>query len=471
MLSITIDPLPTFDSLIHGHWGLDAVITFAGIVRVSPEAPAHSPAQRFKLQNVIISLEGRIFSSNGDARKHSPYEAFTFLSLGPIDFYADHTSISRDLLPQRYQQDSAFHVPLPPVTTTEDGSVEVPFRFPVIMNGKTKLHPSLEASNPEYGFGARIEYKVKASVNYIEGSLSPYLSAEDGINGQVQAVSSMRKSLPIFSQENWRHMLKSLFTSSIVAERNLTLIRYTPACLVRAMRTSEKKTWCSRTDVPPDTPFEASIVAMMNYDFSISPLVLGPGDVLTVKFKIKPKAGSKLKVVGVKILVDELQGVGVELKNPEADEEKLKLLGELAQMMADTTLGRKWMSKSVMGWEGKETHVGEFWKEQEVSLPVPPLIMTLKPQDFFAPTRIGVNPSGRFANRVQIEHKVNISIDVIIAPQQTPLTFKLSEETIFINGFSKYEAEDIVSKVPGLRRQLEEEFNPIESNRTFAAIE
>ncbi|KAJ3094410.1 hypothetical protein HDU97_008113 [Phlyctochytrium planicorne] len=503
MISVEIAPLPTNTSLIQGHWGLDAVITFVGLIRIIPEASLKPLPPPFHLETIAVSIEGKIFTSNGDARKHSPYEAFTFLKLGPIDLLSENPS--RELLPVRYQSGGRrFEVVLPPPTTLENGIVEIPFRFPVTVmaSGGKRLYPSLEASNPEWGFGARIEYKVKASVTYLEGYVARILNVDgydmedetkDDKETTEENTSSKHKKLStlsrigsttaaaaaaaaaaaqtkasLFSFTSLKSNLRNLFTSSVTVERDINLVSYTPASLIRALRTEGSKIWSSVTDAPPDSPMEASIAAMMEYQVKAWPLTVGPGDDIHFSFWVRPKTGFKVKVGLVRITLEELQGVGVDLGDS-GDAEKTRLLGELTQMMADTTLGRKWMSKLVMGWEGKESIVGEFWKEQQITLTIPPLMNSLPPQTFFGRTRIGINPSGKFANRIQIEHKLNIQIDIIISPDQPPISLRLSPESLFINAFDSKEAKDLISTVPGLSRQLEMEQR--QSQRLAAAAD
>jgi hypothetical protein len=491
---VQILPLEGHDSLIHGYWGLGEPVKIEGRVRITPKQKGFTESNDIlggvylNLLSVQVGFTGKVFTSNGDARKHSPYEAHTFISVGPEEVYAISKNTSSSDLDMTEEQSSSVNQDggkwsqkgpeamkdddkqkkneadgvnqyLHDKDSTSSRHPNAPrdifFSFPISWGRGDRLHPSLMAGDPEWGFGARIAYNLSAAVKYIpvsDRSVIDVITLDDvevstaateeetvkdsritskdkestnSANSQVQvppltksnstSASSSSHNIPqpltpaayhkaqkdyqklmtynkwsLAAAQGWlQHQWTELWISTDQISKPFTLIRHTPANLIRATRNPpENHEWNSDTDDAPTDAFEARVRAMVEYQASVYPTTFGPGDNVVVQFKIRPKPShrSKLKLKNVKIWVEEIQGVGIDIesqrgstgkpKQPgsspskeqeEDDAEKEKVLGELAQIMAGTTLGRKWMAVEVMKWEGAEEHANEFWETQEVS--------------------------------------------------------------------------------------------------------
>ncbi|KAJ3162550.1 hypothetical protein HK101_000731 [Irineochytrium annulatum] len=510
-------PVTGGSGFIHGYWGLGESICIRGILRIRSdcEQPVDC-APCFVLHNVQMTLEGRMFTSNGDARKHSPYESHTFLTIGPEDcvtdwpVVVDGVEVERALDSEveektqsakekdgqeRWEQEekkqkkkgrqivtweqedkmetsgkagsNAGRV----VRILQDGTVEVPFRFPISWESGSKLHASLLASDPEWGFGARVAYKLKANVRVTEGAPLELMTeriAERKKGKAVVSTSFLDLAVdplpppypPTFNVTGlWRFFteyLSNVGRTSITAERPLVLIRHSPAALLRHMKTTDVRAWSSRTDEPPESPGDANVVALLDYAFSFGPTTFGPGDDVVLKCRCRPKAGSRLKVSGISFWMEEVQGVGIELRHPKVDADDAKALGELEELMAETTLGRKYIIEEILRWEGKAESDGYFSTEREIRMRIPPLRVNLPAPTWLGLRYRGINPSGRFAHRVQIDHKIHIKINLCTMKGVPLPSLKLTPHEIFVNGYNLEEAERIVNQIPRLRRQADE---------------
>ncbi|KAJ3417621.1 hypothetical protein HDV05_000078 [Chytridiales sp. JEL 0842] len=533
---VDILPLEGNTSLLTGRWGLGEPVRLEGRVRITPSAKGYTEDEaayaHVNLLSVKVGLTGKVFTSNGDARKHSPYEAHTFISMGPDEFYAEgddsddecsHDRSGKGKAAKRQKgkngleadnnkkaapkTDSVSTVSDPKTSLEGENNIiesnshpnkprDILFSFSLSSGSNDRLHPSIMAGNPEWGFGARIEYNVSATVKMVPVS-NPKLLAEE-FNKSSKAATD---APPILTPEAYRKQQKAFtlqymhnkwslkgitswlnyqwsefWITTAKVDRPFTLLRYTPANLLRATRVPpDMRRWSSEMDPEPLDHADAVLASKISYEAVAYPMTFGPGDNVVVKFKVRANQGSKLKLSKVKISVEEIQGVGIDLDsqkskarppgiptsskgNAEAEEEKEdEVLGELAQIVAGTTLGRKWMAVEVMRWEGVEENPLDFWETKEVMLRTPCTSTDLPPSTFFGPMYIGINPSGRFANRVQVDHKLKIRFEFVNTETNVTSYFCLDPSPVHVNGFGIDEAREIVASVPRLQKELEEE--------------
>ncbi|KAJ3329071.1 hypothetical protein HDU76_008713 [Blyttiomyces sp. JEL0837] len=575
---VEILPLLGYDTFLHGYWGLGEPVFVKGRVRIRSPKPSSSSLSSYpkissanyndtlgRLLSVRISIAGKIFTSNGDARKHSPYEASTFFDMGPEEFYAsplpdraiddgvqdgDVPNASQDTLPDDPQSSLARvseHLESQRLTTTMklrrqnqdskrqyfDGGAEqttlaefererksrsekessgddagsyseIYWSF-MISDGTgiaEKLHPSLSASDPEWGFGARISYEISASVKFschyefvdwmaalftastpatlTHGELIRRFNKTQQETPLLVSIANMFASPPSLipaATQALSYLTSTIHKAqirTIKSTKPLTLIRFTPSSLTRAIqnpKTSplEPKRWSSRFDEPPTDLSERQSASMIQYEVEIPYTTFGPGDIVPVIFRVKPKPGSHVKMTSFRVWIEELQGVGLEIQrrgskmNGNGNGKEIvsgqntkseKYLDELAEMMEATTLGRNWMAVEIAAWEGKERTCGEYWTSREIYLQIPPLAAQFPYSGIFGPKYKGINPSGRFANRVQIEHKVKARIGLQTSNGSSLPSVNLAPTTVFVNSFGKTRAEEVIESIPKLCRDI-----------------
>ncbi|KAI8609908.1 hypothetical protein BC830DRAFT_793842 [Chytriomyces sp. MP71] len=415
------------ESFLRGHLGLTNTVHIEGIIQIKTTRP---------ILSVSVSVTGNIFTSNGDARKHSPYEAHTFLNLGPDEVFADlkdeRAEIGLDFLHKTFNR----HL----------GAFEVPFSFPVTFGaGLNKMHESISASNPEWGFGARIAYTINATV----------------LDGVCMKNSQLYRTLNSFTLAPWlASILESFFTTTTRITEPLEVLKYSPAA-IKAMVSADKNChrWSSETDVL-GAKEELGVGHNFDYCAALSSSLFGPGDKVKIEFRVRPKPFSRVKITSVRVWVEEVQGVGIAVDSVLlSNMKKTSKTKELAELMSDTTLDRKYLVKELLVWKGKETFEGEFWvADQQLTFEVPRLAAKIRnPASFFETKYYGVNPSGNFASRIHIEHKVRIRIFSVSSRGSTLPPFDLPAATVQVTSFNREEACALITSLPKMMNEYNEE--------------
>ncbi|KAJ3017958.1 UNVERIFIED_CONTAM: hypothetical protein HDU68_011393 [Siphonaria sp. JEL0065] len=412
--------------LVDGYLGLTNTIRVQGVIRIKTNQP---------IVSVTASLHGKIFTSNGDARNHSPYEAFGFLNLGPDEvFGAEEAATDQKQQPQL------------DLWNEELGVWDIPFEFPISWGGVNKIHESISASNPEWGFGARISYEIEAVTQ---------------IGTRVNKTQLHRnlEMIPYIRLVNSAY--ERLFISSVKATCPVEIIKYSPVSLKSILLSEHNvKNWSSETDVFAENE-DLGVGHNFDYSATLSSTVFGPGDKVKFEFRVRSKPSSRLRIDSVRVWLEEVQGVGISVGS------KPDLLGQrqqpqerqgidLSDLMSGTTLDRKYLAQDLLVWKGTEDEDGDFWKAfQQLSFDVPRLASRIsKTSSFFEPKGFGINPSGHFANRIHIEHKFRVRINAVSSRGDPLPPFDLPAAIVQVTPFSTAEAEIVVSYFPKLAEEI-----------------
>ncbi|KAJ3072943.1 hypothetical protein HDU98_002588 [Podochytrium sp. JEL0797] len=415
-----------------GYIGLSNTIHIQGLIRIKTPLP---------LVTVSATLQGSIITSNGDARRHSPYESFRFLTLGPQTVF----SIEDDAT-----QTNA--------TNPEPGVWLIPFSFP-LSSSTNKLHTSIHASNPEWGFGARIAYRVEAVVQV----------------GTRVTRSQLSRSLETMIP--YAHLLfsayESLFLNTLTSHRPLVVTKHHPTALKSILQASDSShpsqhTWSSETDVFEDHQ-NLGTGYNLEYTATLTSTVFGPTDRVEFTFQMRAKPGTRTRIDSVRVWLEEVQGVGISVEAMKTNASvaavrrscgnKPEAVGggmDFADLMEGTTLDRKYLGVELLVWEGREAEEGDFWNAtQQLKFDVPRLASSIPtPTSMFATKHSGINPSGTFANRICIDHKFRIRVTTVTSRGDPLPAFELPPKTVQVTPFNILEAEFIVSSVPTLLREV-----------------
>ncbi|KAI9335137.1 hypothetical protein BDR26DRAFT_1009432 [Obelidium mucronatum] len=411
--------------LVDGYLGLTNNIRVEGVIRIKTTQP---------LVSVTASLEGKIFTSNGDARKHSPYEAFGFLTLGPTEFYADDNTNN----PQQHMWNTTL------------SRWDIPFVFPISWGGVHKIHESISASNPEWGFGARISYQIVVDVQI-------------GTRVSKAPIHRNFEMIPYVKIVNSAY--ERLFLSTTRITCPVEIIRYTPAALKSILLSDNNcKIWSSETDIFSENE-ELGVGHNFEYNARLSSTIFGPGDKVKFEFQIRPKPLARVRISSVRVWLEEIQGVGITASttsdgqrsqyNQQKNNQDAKKI-DLTNLMSGTTLDRKYLAQELLVWKGTEDTEGEFWEAiQQLSFDVPSLAARIPTaKSIFDKKPLGINPSGQFANRIHIEHKFHIRIYAVTSRGESLPPFNLPAAVIQVTPYNVSEALAVVSKFPKLMEEV-----------------
>ncbi|KAJ3298360.1 hypothetical protein HDU79_010946 [Rhizoclosmatium sp. JEL0117] len=434
---VEILPTPGSSSLIYGYLGLSS-IRVEGIIRIRSSQP---------IVSVSASLDGKIFTSNGDARKHSPYEAFSFLTIGPDEVFADDGD-----------QDARENL-----WNAELKVWDIPFKFPISWGGINKIHDSISASNPEWGFGARISYHVEAIVKV-------------GTKFNKSSTYRQLELNPYFSMITSSY--ERFFMSTLKSKQPIQMIKYSPQTLKAIVQSGQNaRYWSSESDLFGE---HENVGVGHNFDYSafLSSTVFGPGDKIKFEFRIRPKPKSRIKITSVRVSLEEVQGVGISADSLAANtssQRQLQMEGspvDLVDLMSGTTLDRKYLSLDLLSWKGEETVDGEFWNAiQELTFEVPRLASGIPPpSSIFETKHYGINPSGQFANRVNIEHKFRIRVNAVSSRGDTLPPFDLPVAIVQVVAYSSFDAENLIMQFPQLLEEVVRESKDAELVRKLMTV-
>ncbi|TPX77027.1 hypothetical protein CcCBS67573_g01700 [Chytriomyces confervae] len=420
---VQILPCNLQDGFIRGHLGLTNVIFIEGIIRVQTTRP---------LLSVSVSVQGKIFTSNGDARKHSPYEAQTFLTIGPDELFADGKNDFDMAAPSEQSNDGKARVR------------NIPFCFPVKWGaGLNKMHDSICASNPEWGFGARIAYTINATV-------------VDGTSMKPSYICRSLSSIPYASYIT--NTLEWICTSSTTTSEPLHVTKYTPSAIKAILQSPQNAfNWNSETDEFSQTQ-DLGVGHNFEYAASLFSTIFGPGETVKLEFRIRSKPESRVKISSVRVWLEEVQGVGISIDPKSLPNVRHATQAvDLAELMSDTSLDRKYLAKELLVWKGTETFEGEFWMaDQQLTFEVPRLASKIRdPHSFFTKRHHGINPSGNFASRIHIEHKLRIRIFSESFRGDALPPFDLPPAIVQVTPFSLNEAMVIAKQLPKLMAEIE----------------
>ncbi|KAJ3228865.1 hypothetical protein HDU81_005825 [Chytriomyces hyalinus] len=419
---VQILPSNLQDGFIRGHLGLTNAIFIEGIIRVQTTRP---------LLSVSVSVQGKIFTSNGDARKHSPYEAQTFLTIGPDELFADGKN-DFDAAPFSEQSGEKARMR------------NIPFCFPVKWGaGLNKMHDSICASNPEWGFGARIAYTINATV-------------VDGTSMKPSYFCRSLSSIPYASYIT--NTLEWICTSSTTTSEPLHVTKYTPSAIKAILQSPQNAfNWNSETDEFSQTE-DLGVGHNFEYAASLFSTIFGPGETVKLEFRIRSKPESRVKISSVRVWLEEVQGVGISIDPKSLPNVRHATQAvDLAELMSDTSLDRKYLAKELLVWKGTESFEGEFWMaDQQLTFEVPRLASKVRePPSFFTKRHHGINPSGNFASRIHIEHKLRIRIFSESFRGDALPPFDLPPAVVQVTPFSLQEAMVIAKQLPKLMAEIE----------------
>ncbi|KAJ3120391.1 hypothetical protein HK100_012823 [Physocladia obscura] len=423
---IEINPKRGSSSLVSGYFGLTNTVFVEGVICITTTVPP------IHVVSVLVALNGKIFTSNGDACKHSSYESHSFLVCGPDEVFGqDHENNQTKIM----------------LMWNETSGWEIPFSFQIKGSNMNKMHESISASNPEWGFGARITYNVTVTVK---------------IGTMVQHTKIYRTLNTIPYTSALASAYERLYLTTITKEKPFEIVRYSPTSLKSILRNEmNKKNWSSESDTF-DQDQDLGIGHNFEYEATLFSTVFGPGEVVKFEFRIRPKLRSRVKIESVRVWLEEIQGVGINIDainsvapsrepKPQKNNRKDQIKNEhLNNSTISTTLDRKYMIHDLLAWNGKETIEGDFWNAaQELSFEVPQLASKAPTNgSFFSKKFSGINPSGIFANRVHIEHKFRISVNAKSVTGISLPRFNLPAAIVQVTPFNCVQAMEVISHFP-----------------------
>ncbi|KAJ3395310.1 hypothetical protein HDU84_000077 [Entophlyctis sp. JEL0112] len=344
-LDVSIHPRDGRASLISGHPGLSSVARVEGCIRVRGAPRCRRPVPP---RAVSAKFVGSIFSSSGDARRHSPYEAHRFLTVGPDVLF------SSDL------PDASF-----PSTSFWNENLwlwEIPFMFPISWTaGASKIHESISASNPEWGFGARIEYKIIVTVK------------TDSTGIGTPAIFSFPRY--------WRSFFDFIYPSSSTIEFPVQIMKYDPELLKTILWQKDNPkscvTWCSESDAFEE---EISLKVRRHFQYAATlfSAVFGPGDTVRFEFRVRAKQSSRLKIDSVKVWLEEIQGVGICMDSKKKEDIRNSKEGHV-NPNTEEDHDRRCLVLELLSWNGSEDFDGDFWQAVQQAFDLPPANVTVTP--------------------------------------------------------------------------------------------
>ncbi|KAI9326290.1 hypothetical protein DFJ73DRAFT_965242 [Zopfochytrium polystomum] len=181
-------------SFIHGLPGLS---TPQNSLHVQGHVSVANILAHHEILSVRVGFRASVVTSNGDARVHSPLEKSEVVWIDGCEVFASTIGSGGP---------GAVGLSAAGVDAVEEGepdgkesaegprTVEIPFKIR-IDDEKALLLPSLDAADPEWGFGARIEYEVVAEVFVDIGG--PDARRKRGIASVGEAVADAARLFPV----------------------------------------------------------------------------------------------------------------------------------------------------------------------------------------------------------------------------------------------------------------------------------